>query len=118
MQRPIQLDPKDKEIVITAENWTQYVGNSKYAFANSGYLIHSPAVNSAYYGFYVFFTEVIKTRGVEGALGKYIFSDLANADPGQMLIRTMSGACVLYFINTKHIRLTFYLVFTPLYTSA
>jgi hypothetical protein len=29
MQRPIQLDPKDKDIVITDQNWVQYVGNSK-----------------------------------------------------------------------------------------
>ncbi|OBZ73818.1 Oxidoreductase AflY [Grifola frondosa] len=75
MQRPIQLDPKDKDIIITDQNWVQYVGNA-----------------NAYYGYYNFFAGEIKSIGVTATLERYIFSEHANAGGATMIIRTMSGA--------------------------
>lgn len=74
MQRPILLDPSDKDIILTDENWTQYLDNP-----------------NAYYGFVKFFSTSIRNHGVAATLEQYIFSDRAR-DEGKMIIRTVSGA--------------------------
>ncbi|EED82365.1 predicted protein [Postia placenta Mad-698-R] len=70
MQRPILLDPSDKDIILTDENWTQYLDNP-----------------NAYYGFVKFFSTSIRNHGVAATLEQYIFSDRAR-DEGKMIIRT------------------------------
>ncbi|KAF9566491.1 hypothetical protein CPC08DRAFT_703825 [Agrocybe pediades] len=74
-QRPIILDEKDKSIQVNKDNWIQCLGN-----------------HSAYHSFVGYFTEEIKAIGVPKALEKYVFSDEANAQGVQMLVRVVSGA--------------------------
>ncbi|THU91890.1 hypothetical protein K435DRAFT_726663 [Dendrothele bispora CBS 962.96] len=75
LQRAIVLEETDKSLVVTSENWVQYVGNA-----------------SAYSAFLTFFEEKIKAAGVLKTLEAYIFSDEANDNNVNMLIRLMSGA--------------------------
>ncbi|KAJ3736201.1 hypothetical protein DFJ43DRAFT_1036523 [Lentinula guzmanii] len=75
IQRPIILEEKDKEMKITEDNWTQYLGNQ-----------------NAYNGFVAFFEHQVASAGVVKTLEKFIFSSSANEKGKVMLARLMSGA--------------------------
>ncbi|KAJ3814004.1 hypothetical protein F5876DRAFT_33900 [Lentinula aff. lateritia] len=84
IQRPIILEEKDKEMKITEDNWTQYLGNE-----------------NAYNGFVTFFEHQIASLGVVKTLETFIFSSSANERGKVMLARLMSG--VLHpFIQVGH----------------
>ncbi|KAJ8507666.1 hypothetical protein ONZ45_g9998 [Pleurotus djamor] len=74
VQRPIFVEEKDKGIVITDTNWTQYLGNQ-----------------NAYGAFYKFFTKRVEELGVVEALEFYVFSPTAYAN-GRMIVRLVAGA--------------------------
>ncbi|KAF8156791.1 hypothetical protein B0H34DRAFT_710596 [Crassisporium funariophilum] len=74
-QRPIFLEEKDKDIVVSVDNWIQYLGNQ-----------------SAYGAFVKFFSGEVQNLGASGAVERYIFSEDANKEPAEMLIRLVSGA--------------------------
>ncbi|KAJ3975289.1 hypothetical protein EV361DRAFT_792631 [Lentinula raphanica] len=75
IQRPIILEEVDKEMKITEDNWTQYLGNQH-----------------AYNGFLKFFEHEVASAGVVKTLEKYIFSPSVNEKGKVMLARLMSGA--------------------------
>ncbi|PPQ75410.1 hypothetical protein CVT26_015394 [Gymnopilus dilepis] len=74
-QRPRLLEKADKDIHVTKENWTQYLGNQ-----------------SAYSALVSFFTHEIHDLGASATLEKYVFDEEANQDGAHMLTRVMSGA--------------------------
>ncbi|KAJ4479015.1 hypothetical protein J3R30DRAFT_3702022 [Lentinula aciculospora] len=84
VQRPIILEEKDKEMIVTEENWPQYLGNQH-----------------AYNGFLTFFDQQIASAGVVKTLEKFIFSPEANEKGKAMLARLMSGA-LHPFIQVGH----------------
>jgi len=73
-QRPIILEPKDESIVVSKDNWIQYLENQ-----------------SAYGAFVKFFAEEVKDLGVTGVLEKYIFDPEVNKNGIDMLSRVMAG---------------------------
>ncbi|KIK64837.1 hypothetical protein GYMLUDRAFT_56797 [Collybiopsis luxurians FD-317 M1] len=74
-QRSIIIEEKDKEIQITEENWTQYLGNQH-----------------AYNGFVKFFDDRVGRFGAVKTLEEFIFSSEVNEKGKTMLTRLMSGA--------------------------
>lgn len=74
-QRPIFVEEKDASILVTDDNWVQYLGNQ-----------------SAYGSFFKFFSGKVAELGAGPALEKYVFHRDANDVSKAMLIRVMSGA--------------------------
>ncbi|KAL0950038.1 hypothetical protein HGRIS_010046 [Hohenbuehelia grisea] len=74
-QRPIFVEEKHKDIVVTQNNWTQYLGKP-----------------DAYGSYVKFFKEIVASAGVKEALENYVFSPDANQNGAIMLVRLMSGA--------------------------
>ncbi|KAF8804705.1 hypothetical protein BYT27DRAFT_7259180 [Phlegmacium glaucopus] len=74
-QRPIILESKDESIVVSKENWTQYLENQ-----------------SAYGAFVKFFAGQVEELGVTGTLEKYIFDPEVNKNGVNMLSRVVAGA--------------------------
>ncbi|KAF9003378.1 hypothetical protein BDQ17DRAFT_1409195 [Cyathus striatus] len=73
-QRPIKLDSSYEHIVITGENWLQYIGNQ-----------------NAYHGFVIFFSNQLRAIGFHALLDKYLFSDVANKNGVNMLQRMVAN---------------------------
>ncbi|KAF5392996.1 hypothetical protein D9757_001148 [Collybiopsis confluens] len=74
MQRPIILEEKDRDIQITEENWSEYLGTKH---------------QNAYSGFVDFFNLRISTFGVMKTIDEFIFSPAAQEN--SMLPRFMGG---------------------------
>ncbi|PFH50516.1 hypothetical protein AMATHDRAFT_144896 [Amanita thiersii Skay4041] len=74
-QRPIYVEEKDRDIVITENNWTKHLGNQH-----------------AYGAYLKFFTERISHIGVHRTFEQYLFDKTANDNGVNMLIRLVSGA--------------------------
>ncbi|TFK28572.1 hypothetical protein FA15DRAFT_665290 [Coprinopsis marcescibilis] len=73
-QRAIILEERDANIVVTDDNWIQYLGNQ-----------------SAYAAFVKFFSERIERNGSTAVLEQYVFDENANTDEKRMLVCLMSG---------------------------
>lgn len=73
IQRPIIWEEKDKAILVTEDNWVQYLGNP-----------------SAYASFVKFFAEQIEAFGSTATLERFVFD--SEKSGAHMLARLMSGA--------------------------
>ncbi|KAK2465579.1 hypothetical protein APHAL10511_002471 [Amanita phalloides] len=74
-QRPIFLEEKDKDVVITKENWKQCLGDQH-----------------AYAGYFKFYSANVQEFGALKTVEQYIFANDANDADAHMLIRLVSGA--------------------------
>ncbi|OCB92234.1 hypothetical protein A7U60_g363 [Sanghuangporus baumii] len=81
VQSPINLVDRQTQIVapldltITKENWTGHIGHEEN-----------------YIAYLKFFTEEIKNNGISDCLEEYIFSERANGNENNMLLRLVGGA--------------------------
>lgn len=66
---------EEQHVTITAENWTEYLGQEKY-----------------YASLLTFFTSVVEKLGTGETLEQYVFSPAANENGAQMLLRFVGGA--------------------------
>jgi len=74
-QRPIFTEEKEADIVVTEDNWPDYLGKSE-----------------AYGAFFKFFRKEVERLGVSSTLGTYVFRSEANVGGKSMLDRLVSGA--------------------------
>ncbi|KXN81565.1 Oxidoreductase AflY [Leucoagaricus sp. SymC.cos] len=74
-QRPIYLEEKDADIVVTRDNWTEHLGNQ-----------------NAYGAYFKFFRQEIEKLGASATLESYVFQPEANDKGKNMLDRFLSGA--------------------------
>ena len=99
-QRPIYLQKSDESIVVTRDNWVQYLSNGRCAeklLLLGMVILHLSLLfvrPSAYGAFVAFFSKEIQEIGAVGLLEKYVFSEEANAEGAWMLTRVMAGAYV------------------------
>ncbi|GJE96190.1 questin oxidase family protein [Phanerochaete sordida] len=66
---------EEQHVTITAENWTEYLGQEKY-----------------YACLVTFFAGVVEKVGMGEALEQYVFAPAANGNGAQMLLRFVGGA--------------------------
>lgn len=90
-QRPIILET-DRKITITEDNWSQYLGNDKYAHKYLSGTLTALTSCSAYGGFFKFFESRVSTFGALNTVEEFIFSPAANEKGKWMLSRLMGGA--------------------------
>lgn len=96
IQRPIFVEEKDASISVNDDNWVQYLGNQRCAGVSFVRAISLRSrYDSAYGSFFKFFSGKVADLGAGPALEKFVFDAAANAPGKVMLIRVMSGACVV-----------------------
>ncbi|KAF5349223.1 hypothetical protein D9756_009336 [Leucocoprinus leucothites] len=74
-QRPIYVEEKDADIVVTRDNWTEHLGKQE-----------------AYGAYFKFFCQEVERLGPSATLESYVFQPEANDKGRDMLDRFLSGA--------------------------